>query len=247
MADPYIDAFETQIYGKLACTEMRRLVMPLGSQWAEAVEHCIREQERVNSMMEAIITRLGLPKVNKDEVAMVTDTIVRFGYWLDSLAGRPIDPAQFFGLDLPSVVARQRLSKLTGHLDRMVDRLTPYAEKPPEERIEGVVTRLEELKEARAIAERNRDALREAQKTRQELSPEIERARQEWLRVYTANKFVIEGILRHHGKLALKPLIFDDLAEVQRSKPNEELEQLVTGPEADAEGADGPEEPTPTS
>lgn len=48
VADTYIDAFETAIYGDLACGEMRRLVLPLGPQWTGAIEYCIQEQERVN-------------------------------------------------------------------------------------------------------------------------------------------------------------------------------------------------------
>lgn len=213
--------------------------------------------------MQALTAREGLPKVNPAEVATVTDTVVRFGSWLDSLAGRPLDPSQFFGSDVPSVVGRARLTKLTGHLARMITRLTPHAEKPEEERIEGVVSRLEELKAAHAIAVRNRDAQRDAQKSRTELSPELARTREEWLRVYTANKFVIEGILRHHDQLALKSLVFDDLAEVQRTKLADDLEGLVTGPDPiapdpnapspnapdDTDGAEGEddEDPRPTS
>lgn len=233
VTDTYIDLFETQTYGKLACIEMRNRVLPLGAHWVTAVQRCIDEQERVNALMEAVLARMGLPKVNPDEVAKVADTIVRFGSWIDSLAGRPIDPFQFFGNQVPSAIGRERLSKLTGHLDRMVLRLTPYAEKPPEERIDGVVGRLAELKQAYDIAVRNRDAQREALQARKELSPEAARARQEWLRIYTANKFLIEGVLRHEDKLWLKALIFDDLAEVQRSTPATELEELVTDPTAD--------------
>ena len=41
MADSHIDAFETVIYGNLACIEMRRTVLPMNSRWTSTVEYCI--------------------------------------------------------------------------------------------------------------------------------------------------------------------------------------------------------------
>ena len=91
---------------------------------------------------------------------------------------------------------------------------------------------------------RNRDAQRDAVRLRQDLGPEAEQARQEWLETYVANKATIEGVLRHQKKLALKPIIFDDLAEVQRSKVSEkELEELVTDPTGVTEPTGGPTPP----
>ena len=52
--------------------------------------------------------------------------------------------------------------------------------------------------------------------TAAELGPELRAAREAWLAVYTANKALITGVLRHAGQLSLMPLIFDDLAEVHR-------------------------------
>jgi hypothetical protein len=127
MGDSHIDAFETVIYGRLSCIEMRRTVLPLSSRWASTVESCIELQEAANARMEAILARVGGPKVDEDEVAKVTNTFVRFGSWLDSLENRPLDPAKFFGAEAPSVVGRARLSKLTGRLEHMINtwRLTP--------------------------------------------------------------------------------------------------------------------------
>ncbi|MFO0616850.1 MAG: hypothetical protein U0414_29920 [Polyangiaceae bacterium] len=47
----------------------------------------------------------------------------------------------------------------------------------------------------------------------------IATARAKWLAVYNANKHVIEGVLRHAGKLALLSHVFDDLAETHHA-PN---------------------------
>lgn len=249
MADAYIDVFETIIYGKLAREEMVRLVMPLGEQWVPAIRWAVAAQEKVDARMRAVIARMGGEKIDENEIRQVTDTLVRFGAWMSSLKGRPIDPFHFFAGAAPSDVARARLPKLVGHLERMIERLEPYAAVEESARIEGVVSRLAELREAHAIALRNRDKQRASQQNRRELTPEVEAARQEWLATYVANKYLVEGILRHHDALALKPLIFDDLAERPRTKGASEsdagpgeFEDLVTGtspPSGPESGGDG--------
>lgn len=248
MADAYIDLFETIIYGQLACTEMRARVLPLHPAWGSAVERCIELQEAANANVKAVIAQLSGYQVNEAEIATVTDTIVRFGAWLNSLKGRPLDPIRFFGSAAPSAVGRERLSKLTGHLERMIEELEPYVDGTKGPPIEGAGSRLNELKEAHAIALRNREGQRAALELRRTLSPQAAAAREAWLRTYVANKRLIEGILRHHDREALMPLIFDDLAEVQRSKAasgdQAGRDPLVDGPEGD-EPVEPPGDPSP--
>lgn len=43
--------------------------------------------------------------------------------------------------------------------------------------------------------------------------PAIVKNRAAWIATYNANKTITEGVLRHAGKLALLPTVFDDLAE----------------------------------
>lgn len=244
MADSYIDAFECVVYGRLACEEMRRQAMPLHAAWAPAIEHAIELQEQRNAAMAEIVARLRSPRVDAEQVAAAGDTVVRFHAWLLSLKGRPLDPQHFFGGAVPSSIARRRLPKLAGQLEHIVGLLLPHAEGGPEggERIPGAAARLAELREALDIATRERDAQRAARADRATLSPEAERSRLEWLATYVANKRLVEGILRHHDRIALMPVIFDDLAEVQRSKsPSDDgrdLEPLV-GPG----GGDPPPQP----
>lgn len=243
MADTYIDVFETAIYGKLATQEMRTRVMPLHASWASAVERGIALQDAANARMEAIIGQMTDFRVDPREIEEVTDTIVRFGAWIDSLKGRPLDPVLFFSGAVPSTVARRRLSKLTGHLEHMITQLTPFAEGEESRRIEGAASRLAELRAAHAIAMRNRDAQRAASETQKTLAPEAEQARQTWLSTYVANKRLIEGILRHHGLETFMPLIFDDLAETQRTKAAPGApDPLVDGPAAPGEGGPTPGE-----
>lgn len=220
MADRYIDPTECVIYGRLACEEMRRLVLPLHRGWSSSVERCIELQEQANGVVGDLVARAQVPQADPAKVAEAADAIQRFGSWLGSLKGRPLDPATFFQGGAPSAVARRRLPKMVGALDHMITALTPIAEGGPRgrETVPGAAAWLEELRAAREVAVQERDAQRAGKTEQAQLSPELEKARLDWQSTYVANKRIVEGILRHHGKENLMPLVFDDLAEVQRSK-----------------------------
>lgn len=150
------------------------------------------------------------------KVAEAADAIVRFGNWISSLKGRPIDPAVVFQGAAPSSIARRRLPKLVGAIERMITHLTPHAEG---DAVPGAAAWLAELQSVHAIAVRERDAQRAGRADEVKLAPDAAAARADWLATYAANKHVIEGILRHERKEHLMTLIFDDLAEVQRARP----------------------------
>lgn len=237
MADSYIDPFEAVTYGELFVNEMRARVMPLNKAWRGAIEHAIALQTEKNERMAALTARVKRPAMDGEKLAEMRDTIVRFGSWLGSLKGRPLDPARFFGGTVPSVVANRRITKVAGQLKQMVDALAPHAK--GKDAVQGAAGWLEELRGALSIAVEQRDALRAGQIAQTQLGPEIERARLEWLSTYTANKRLVEGILRHEGAESLMPLIFDDLAEVQRST----AEDGAAGDgAANVSGADGSNE-----
>ncbi|AKF09280.1 hypothetical protein DB32_006429 [Sandaracinus amylolyticus] len=202
-------------YGGVACDEMRAQVLPLHRGWASAIERAIELQEEQNANVERLLAQMGSSRADPLEVAQATDTIARFASWLGSLKGRPLDPATFFAGAKPSTIAKRRLSKLVGALEHMIAQLTPIAAGP----IPGAATWLEELRAAHAIAVAQRDAQRAGRTAQANLTPELEKARADWLATYVANKRLVEGVLRHHGKEHLMPLVFDDLAEVQRTKP----------------------------
>ena len=238
MTDTYIDPFETVTYGQLACEQMEKLLLPLHADWKKAVRRGVALQTDRNDRMTELLSHLKAPKLDQEAIADARDTIVRFGSWLQSLKGEPIDPALFFGNDAPSIVARRRLSKLAGRLQQMVEALTPFT--TGDGKVDGAASRLAELTEARDAMVQMREAQRTAQADQRTYTPEIERARDAWLATYVANKRLAEGILRHHDKLSLLSLIFDDLAEVQISSGSstEDLAGLTTG-SADAAAGDG--------
>jgi hypothetical protein len=60
-------------------------------------------------------------------------------------------------------------------------------------------------------------SVRKSRVERRAMTPEVQAARVEWLKVYGAAKLVVEAALRLHDKLTLLPEVFDDLAEVHRA------------------------------
>lgn len=234
MADTYIDAFEAVAYGTQARKQMRERVLPLHTDWQSTILRAITLQQNADDRVKTLLLRLKLPSLSEEEVGEVTDTIVRFGAWLRSLKGQPLDPRRFFGSAAPSTVARRRLTKVTGALHHMIEALTPHTTGP--HAIRGAADWLVDLQHAHTLAERNDAAQKASEASKRLLSPEVESARKDWLGTYLANKRIVEGVLRHHDQLTLMPVIFDDLAEIQITRPDlilEDIEALVTDPSGD--------------
>jgi hypothetical protein len=140
------------------------------------------------------------------------DVIVRFGYHIESLKGRPVDPETFFGRDAPSVLARRRLTKLTGAAAHILGQI-----KANKSKIRDAKIWIDDFTEVHSNLETLEKRQRAAKVDKVDLGPEIANERERWLGVYNANKLLIRGLLAHAGKPELMPLIFDDLAEVHRT------------------------------
>ncbi|XXT15894.1 hypothetical protein WME94_37175 [Sorangium sp. So ce429] len=215
MADPYIDPFETKIYGKFAREQMAAVLMGKLPALDGMVEFALGRQLVADQAMSDLLDRQPKPAPELDSAEVLEearDVIVRFASYLDSLKGRPVDPRLFFRGETPSVLARRRITKLTAAVGHIADELERQREK-----IRGAEVWLAELREAHeklGIIERQQRATRVE---RLELGPEVSTAREAWLGVYNANKNLVRGLLAHLGKPELLPLIFDDLAEVHRA------------------------------
>ncbi|WP_437708613.1 hypothetical protein WMF45_30660 [Sorangium sp. So ce448] len=215
MADPYIDPFETKIYGKFAREQMAAVLMGKVAALDGMVEFAMGKQLLADQAMSDVLDRQPRPAPELDTAEVLDearDVIVRFGSYLDSLKGRPVDPRLFFRGEMPSVLARRRITKLTAAVGHIADELERQREK-----VRGADAWLAELREAHeklGIIERQQRASRVE---RIELGPEVSTAREAWLGVYNANKSLVRGLLAHLGKPELLPLIFDDLAEVHRT------------------------------
>ncbi|WP_437721097.1 hypothetical protein [Sorangium sp. So ce861] len=215
MADPYIDPFETKIYGKFAREQMAAVLMGKVPPLDGMVEFAIGKQLVADQAMSDVLDRQPRPAPQLDSGAVLDearDVVVRFSAYLDSLKGRPVDPKVFFRGEAPSVLARRRLTKLTAAVGHIADELERQSDK-----VRGADMWLAELREAHeklGIIERQQRASRVE---RLELGPEVSTARDAWLGVYNANKSLVRGLLAHLGKPELLPLIFDDLAEIHRA------------------------------
>ncbi|MEO7331592.1 MAG: hypothetical protein ABI193_23660 [Minicystis sp.] len=214
MADPYIDQYETLIYGKFAREQMHEVCLGKRKQLDGMVQFAISAQEKADEDMKAVLDRQPRPAPDLDAPAVLEearDTIVRFGSHLDSLKGRPVDPKLFFRGEAPSVLARRRLTKLSAAVGNIVAEI-----KTNKDKIRDAKLWLSEFEEVRGKLETVERAQRAKKVEKVDLGPEVAAAREAWLGIYGANKNLIRGLLGHVGKPELLPLIFDDLAEVHR-------------------------------
>src|SRR4051794_27605837 len=104
MADPYIDQFETLIYGKFAREPMETVCRGKGPGPDPAIAFARSAQPPADRRMEEVLQRgpAEEPAVRAgDALEEARDVIVRFGSYLDSLKGRPVDPAIFFRGEAP--------------------------------------------------------------------------------------------------------------------------------------------------
>ena len=115
MADPYIDPEETQAYGLFAREQMAGVCLGMVPAFDGAIQYCIAEQKKADVAMKAALdAHPAKPPTAADEAAVgeARDAIVRFGNYLGSIKGKPVELSVFFGRDVPSVFARRRMVKL---------------------------------------------------------------------------------------------------------------------------------------
>ena len=214
MADPYIDVFETKLYGKFAREQLTAVCLGKVAELDGLVHYAIARQEAADKAMSDVLAKQpkAAPPLDAEEVvADASDTLIRFGKHLESLKGRPVDLKDFFRGDAPSILARRRLTKLTAGVGHVLAEA-----KKQKARIRDADHWIADLKQVHGKLEALEKQQRASKVEKLELGPEVAAAREAWLAVYNANKLLVRGLLAHHGKPELLPLIFDDLAEVHR-------------------------------
>lgn len=228
MADSYIDQFETLVYGKFAREQIQEVCVGREPKLDAMLAFAIEAQTKADEAMAAVLAKQprDKPVLSESEaLAEARDVVVRFGSYLGSLKGRPVDPKRFFGGDAPSVLARRRITKLVAAVENILKEIDASGDK-----IANVAPWRAEIQtayDALVAAEKGHRAGRVAQA---DLTPELRAAREAWLVVYGANKDLVRGFLGHLGKPELLPLIFDDLAEVHRTAGTTEDDTPPTGP-----------------
>jgi hypothetical protein len=215
VADPYIDPSETQVYGPFAREQMKDVCMGRIKELDGMVKFAIAAQADADAAMKDAFARQpsSAPPLSEAEaLAEARDVITRFGAYLLSLKGRPVDPAVFFQGEAPSVLARRRITKLAGALAHIVEQFDAHKSK-----LRDAKTWAEELTHARDAVKAVERLHRASRVERTDLAPDLSSARDAWLATYAANKSLIRGLLAHLGKPELLPLVFDDLAESHRA------------------------------
>lgn len=227
MADPYIDQFETQIYGKFARDQMNEVCRGRVPALDPVVDFAITAQKKADDDMKAALDRQPRDKPvisDSDALANSRDLIVRFGSYLGSLKGRPVDPRRFFQSENPSVLARRRITKLVAALEHIVSEIDKSGDK-----IKDAKSWRDEFIEAHEALSGVEKQHRASRVEQYDITPEIAAAREAWLAVYANNKALIRGLLGHAGRPELMPLVFDDLAEVHRTTGTSDAEPPATG------------------
>jgi hypothetical protein len=214
MADPYIDPFETQLYGKFAREQMADVCLGKIPALDKMVHFAIDAQLTADKAMAEVIAKAPKPAAAVDPAAVIAeagDVLVRFGSHVDSLKGRPVDPKVFFRGDAPSALARRRLTKLTAGVGHILEEA-----KKSKAKIRDAAYWVGELEEVHGKLEALEKQQRASKVAQVEMGPEVAAQRELWLTTYGGNKQLVRGLLAHYGKPELLALIFDDLAEVHR-------------------------------
>ncbi|MBK9265061.1 MAG: hypothetical protein IPM54_35440 [Polyangiaceae bacterium] len=220
MADPYIDQYETIAYGKFAVGQILALVVGLDS---DADSFIKTAAARLLSDTEAMWTALS--KVGSLEVVTYTaqesaavlansrQTLRRLVAYAESRVNGDAIVRDILNGETLSVTLRRRPVKLAAALEHALAAIKKHAASLPEH-----AQWTQDVTAAHnALADLN-GSVRQARTDRRSMTPEVEVARNTWMRRYAATKLIIRGILEPLGKADMMPEIFDDLAEVHRAQ-----------------------------
>jgi hypothetical protein len=213
MSDSYIDPNETQLYGKFAREQLKDVCIGLVPALDGAVAFAIAAQKKADADMKAVLDAQPAAVTLADgesALADARDALVRFGKHLESIKGHPVPVSAIFD-EAPSVLARRRIVKLVAALEQVA-----AATEKHQAKIRDAKAWLDELRTAHKNVAAIERAQRSSKVEQAAVRPDVAAAREAWLGVYAANRALIEGVLRHAGKLQLLPLVFDDLAESHR-------------------------------
>lgn len=120
--------------------------------------------------------------------------------------------SKLLGGDNLTTVLRRRPQKLVAAMTHALGEVPKHKKSLPEHD-----AWIAEVGAARDAIDALDKSVRKSRVERRAMTPEVQAARAEWLKVYGAAKLVVEAALRLHDELKLLPEVFDDLAEVHRA------------------------------
>lgn len=220
MADPYIDKYETLVYGKFAASQILALVVGLDPDLDGALQVVSGRITAATAAMEAALKKSGDLEIVTyaaagagpgDPVAegrRVLRQVVAYASSRDQ--GDAIVAELLHGENLSTVVKRRPV-KLAGALESALKGVDKHKASLPEH-----ADWVAKLTAAKAALDSLNELVRKARTSRRMMTPEIAEARDAWLLMYGSAKDIVQGVLRGKKKLAMLPEVFDDLAEVHR-------------------------------
>jgi hypothetical protein len=216
MADPYIDQYETVAYGKFAVGQILLLVVGLDAD-ADPFVKTIANRLLLDteSMWTALSTvgSLDIVTYSAEDSAAILDqgksTFRRLIAYADSRANGNEITRDILQGDTMSVILRRRPVKLAAALEHALSAIKKHQTSLPE-----YATWLQIVTDAHSALVALNGNVRKARIDRRTMTPEVEVARNTWLKRYASTKLIIRGILEPIGKGDIMSEIFDDLAEV---------------------------------
>jgi hypothetical protein len=217
--DTYIDKYETLGYGDFAAAQLVALVKGLDPDFDKPVEKMAKRLAAATEAMRAALKKSGDVEVTTyagaagdgDPVASARDVLKRAVRYAESRPqGDAVASAMLQGETLGTVL-RRRPAKLIASLDHAIGAVEQHKKKLPEHQHWAA-----ELTQARDALDKLDKAVRKSRVERRAMTPEVQAARAEWLKVYGAAKLLAECVLRLADKAQHMPEVFDDLAEVHR-------------------------------
>lgn len=220
MADTYIDQFETLAYGPFAVDQIKTLVIGLDPNFDKLVKHLASQLTLVTEAMRAALHKAGAIEVTTfkqaesrgDPLAQGHAVFRRLIKYVESRPDGDAIASKLLGGDNLTTVLRRRPQKLVAAMTHALGEVTKHKKALPEHD-----AWIAEVGAARDAIDALDKSVRKSRVERRAMTPEVQAARAEWLKVYGAAKLVVEAALRLHDKLKLLPEVFDDLAEIHRA------------------------------
>ena len=220
MADPYIDQYETVAYGKFAVGQILSLVVGLDAD-ADAFVNVVASRLLTDTeSMWTALSKVGSLEVvtysAEDSAAILQqcrDGLRRVVAYAESRDNGDQIAADILQGDTISAVMRRRPVKLAAALENALAAIRKHQNRLPEH-----AEWAGSLTDAHTALVALNGNVRRARTDRRVMTPEVEIARNTWLKRYAATKLIIRGILEPLGRGDMMPEIFDDLAEVHQAQ-----------------------------
>ena len=219
MPDPYIDQYETVAYGKFAVGQILSLVVGLDPEADSFVKTSASRLLSDTESMWTALSKVGSLEVvtySAEDSASILDqsksTLRRLVAYADSRANGEEILRDILQGDTMTVILRRRPVKIAAALELALAAIKKHQASLPEH-----AKWAQDVANVHSALVALNGNVRKARTDRRGMTPEVEVARNTWLKRYTSTKLIIRGILEPMGKGDMMPEIFDDLAETHRA------------------------------